>query len=248
MRQYHIQVDDGEVGRYVLLPGDPGRSEKIASLFENPQLVATNREFVTYTGTLAGVKVSVCSTGIGSPSSAIAMEELGRVGADTFIRVGTCGGLQKKLHFGDLVVISGAVRDEGTSPKYLPLEFPAIADLDVINAFRLGLTERQFPHAVGVTVSTDAFYAESETADVPMAAWLGQRAKAWRDGGALCAEMECSTLFVIAALRGWRAGGLMVVVDEVGGGMPDKDIVPLDRLLDGTKAGLERLIDWDRRA
>ena len=128
---YHIQVAPGEVGRYVILPGDPKRCEKIAQYFDNPVLIADNREYVTYTGTLDGVKVSVTSTGIGGPSAAIAMEELKRCGADTFLRVGTCGGMQLEVKGGDLVIATGAIRAEGTSKEYAPIEYPAVADFDI---------------------------------------------------------------------------------------------------------------------
>ena len=133
-KQYHIQVGKGEVGRYVILPGDPKRCEKIAKYFDDPVLVADNREYVTYTGTLDGVKVSVTSTGIGGPSASIAMEELYRCGADTFIRIGTCGGMQTEVKSGDVIVATGAIRMEGTSKEYAPIEFPAVADLSVTNA------------------------------------------------------------------------------------------------------------------
>ena len=133
-RQYHIQVAQGEIGRYVIMPGDPKRCVKIAQYFDNPVLIADNREYVTYTGTLDGVKVSVTSTGIGGPSASIAMEELYRCGADTFIRIGTCGGMQTEVKSGDVVIATGAIRMEGTSREYAPMEFPAVADLTVTNA------------------------------------------------------------------------------------------------------------------
>ena len=133
-RQYHIQVAKGEVGRYVILPGDPKRCAKIAKYFDNPVLIADNREYVTYTGTLDGVKVSVTSTGIGGPSASIALEELVKCGADTFLRVGTCGGMQLDVMSGDIVIAQGAIRMEGTSKEYAPIEYPAVANLDVLNA------------------------------------------------------------------------------------------------------------------
>ena len=128
-RQLHIDLVPGDVGKYVLLPGDPGRCEKIAKYFDNPVHVRTNREYVTYTGTLLGEKVSVCSTGIGGASASIAMEELANVGADTFLRVGTCGGIDLDVKSGDVVIATGAIRMEGTSREYAPIEFPAVADL-----------------------------------------------------------------------------------------------------------------------
>ena len=121
-KQYHTQVGVGDVGRYVILPGDPKRCEKIAKHFENARLIADSREYVTYTGTLEGVPVSVTSTGIGGPSAAIALEELSKVGADTFIRVGTCGGMQTNVCGGDIVIANGAIRMEGTSREYAPIE------------------------------------------------------------------------------------------------------------------------------
>ena len=133
-KQYHIQVGKGEVGRYVILPGDPKRCEKIAAYFENPKFVADNREYVTYTGTLDGVPVSVTSTGIGGPSASIAIEELVKCGADTFVRVGTCGGMQLDVMGGDMVIATGAIRMEGTSKEYAPIEYPAVADIDIVNA------------------------------------------------------------------------------------------------------------------
>lgn len=147
-KQYHIQVGKGEVGRYVIMPGDPKRCVKIAQYLEHPVLIADNREFTTYTGTIDGIKVSITSTGIGGPSAAIAMEELYRCGADTFLRIGTCGGMQPEVKSGDIVIATGAVRMEGTSREYAPIEFPAVPDLSVINALAAaaGRKRMQFPY------------------------------------------------------------------------------------------------------
>ena len=140
-RQYHIQAAAGEIGRYVILPGDPKRCEKIARYFEAPRLIADSREFTTYTGTLCGIPVSVTSTGIGGPSAAIAMEELVKCGADTFIRVGTCGGMQPEVKSGDIVIATGAVRMEGTSREYAPIEYPAVANYGVVGALEASARE-----------------------------------------------------------------------------------------------------------
>ena len=161
-KQYHIQVGEGEVGRYVILPGDPKRCKKIAQYFDNPVLVADNREYVTYTGTLDGVKVSVTSTGIGGPSASIAMEELYRCGADTFVRIGTCGGMQTEVKSGDVVIATGAIRMEGTSKEYAPIEFPAVADLTVINALVEGAKKEGCEFHTGVVQCKDAFYGQHE--------------------------------------------------------------------------------------
>ena len=133
-KQYHIQVGKGDIGRYVILPGDPKRCAKIAKYFNDAELIADSREYVTYTGYLDGVKVSVTSTGIGGPSATIALEELVQAGADTFVRIGTCGGMQLEVQSGDVVIASGAVRMEGTSKEYAPIEFPAVADIRIVNA------------------------------------------------------------------------------------------------------------------
>jgi len=133
-KQYHIGVGKDDIGHYVILPGDPGRCEEIAKYFDNPQKVGQNREYTTYTGYLNGEKVSVMSTGIGGPSASIAIEELVDLGAHTFIRVGTCGGMQLDVESGDVVIATASIRAEGTSREYAPIEFPAVANLDVTNA------------------------------------------------------------------------------------------------------------------
>ena len=167
-KQYHIQVGAGEVGRYVILPGDPKRCAKIAAYFDDARLVADSREYVTYTGYLDGVKVSVTSTGIGGPSASIAMEELVKCGADTFIRVGTCGGVQLDVKSGDVVVASGAIRMEGTSREYAPIEFPAIADLDITNALLASARELGQTCHVGVVQCKDAFYGQHSPEAMPV--------------------------------------------------------------------------------
>ena len=161
-RQYHIQVAKGEVGRYVILPGDPKRCVKIAGYLENPVLIADNREFTTYTGALDGVKVSVTSTGIGGPSASIAMEELYRCGADTFVRIGTCGGMQPDVKSGDIVIATGAVRMEGTSKEYAPIEYPAVPDFGVTTALVSAAKALKMPYHTGVVQCKDAFYGQQD--------------------------------------------------------------------------------------
>lgn len=158
----------GDVGRYVILPGDPKRCEKIAKHFEDAKLVADNREFVTYTGYLEGEKVSVTSTGIGGPSASIAMEELVQCGADTFVRVGTCGGIDLDVKGGDIVIATGAVRMEGTSREYAPIEYPAVADLEVANALVAAAKELGFTYHTGVVQCKDAFYGQHEPERMPV--------------------------------------------------------------------------------
>lgn len=211
-KQYHIQVGKGEVGRYVILPGDPKRCAKIAKYFDNPRLVADSREFVTYTGYLDGEMVSVTSTGIGGPSASIAMEELVKCGADTFIRVGTCGGMQLKVESGDLVIASGAIRMEGTSREYAPIEFPAVADVGIVNALAEAAEVLGKKHHVGVVQCKDSFYGQHEPEIMPVSYELLNKWEAWKRLGCLASEMESAALFVVASALGVRAGSVFLVV------------------------------------
>ena len=211
-RQYHIQVAIGEVGRYVIMPGDPKRCVKIAQYFDDPVLIADNREYITYTGTLDGVKVSVTSTGIGGPSASIAMEELSRCGADTFVRIGTCGGMQPEVKSGDIVIATGAVRMEGTSREYAPIEYPAVANLDVTNALVAAAKEKGLSYHTGVVQCKDAFYGQHEPENMPVSAELEQKWNAWLGCGALASEMESATLFIVGAVRRVRVGTILLVL------------------------------------
>ncbi len=211
-RQYHIQVAKGEVGRYVILPGDPKRCVKIAGYLENPVLIADNREFTTYTGALDGVKVSVTSTGIGGPSASIAMEELVKCGADTFIRVGTCGGMQLDVKSADVVVASGAIRMEGTSKEYAPIEFPAVADIDIVNALRTSAKELGQTCHVGVVQCKDAFYGQHSPEAMPVSYELLNKWEAWKRLGCLASEMESAALFIVASTLHVRCGSVFLVM------------------------------------
>ena len=211
-KQYHIQVGAGEVGRYVILPGDPKRCAKIAAYFDDARLVADSREYVTYTGYLDGVKVSVTSTGIGGPSASIAMEELVKCGADTFIRVGTCGGVQLDVKSGDVVVASGAIRMEGTSKEYAPIEFPAIADLDITNALRASARELGQTCHVGVVQCKDAFYRQHSPEAMTVSYELLNKWEAWKRLGCLASEMESAALFIVASTLHVRCGSVFLVM------------------------------------
>jgi uridine phosphorylase len=239
--QYHVQLRAGDVGRYVLLPGDPGRCEPIAALFDDAAHVATNREYTTWTGTLDGEKVSVVSTGIGCPSAAIAVEELIKLGADTFIRVGTSGAIQPDTPSGQLAVVTAAIRDEGTSSHYLPIEFPAIADPGVVDAIAEAARRLGVPHRLGVTQSKDSFYGEVEPGRMPMAGLLEDRWNAWVAGGAICSEMEASAIFIISAIHRVRAGGIMHM--HVEGGDVERE---RQRMLETSVESLRVLIARDR--
>ena len=250
---FHLHIKEGDVGRYVLLPGDPARCEKIAAFFDAPHFVAQNREYVTWTGTLLGEKVSVVSTGIGCPSTAIAVEELVEAGADTFIRVGSAGAIQPEGQMGDVAIVTAAIRDEGTSRQYLPIEFPAVADLDVVNALRTAAKKLGFRYHVGVAQSKDSFYGEVERLRMPMAAQLEERWKAWVAGGAICSEMESAALFILSSIYRKRAGGAMLMINgaelgELSQEDSAKKMAEFDseRVIRVAVEGLKILIEQDR--
>lgn len=210
--QYHIGVRNGDVGKYVIMPGDPKRCEKIAKHFENAKRIADSREYVTYTGYLDGVKVSVTSTGIGGPSAAIAMEELVKAGADTFIRVGTCGGMQTEVKSGDIVIASGAIRMEGTSREYAPIEFPAVANIEITNALLAAAKEKKLPYHVGVVQCKDSFYGQHSPETKPVGYELLSKWDAWLKLGCLASEMESAALFIVASSLKVRVGSVFLVV------------------------------------
>lgn len=210
-KMYHIQCQKGDVGRYVLLPGDPFRTDLIASYFEDARLVAHNREHKTWTGYLDGVKVSVTSTGMGCPSAAIAVEELIKCGADTFIRVGTAGRVCDEAFDPTLdgVINTAAVRDEGTTIHYIPIEYPAVADRHVVDALDRAARQLGYHFAEGITQSKDSFYGQHEPDNMPASARLHERWEAWRKGRVMTSEMESAAIFVISSIRGCRASSIM---------------------------------------
>ena len=210
--QFHIRCQKGDVGRYCFLPGDPGRCEAIAAHFDNPVHIGMNREYNLYTGTLLGEKVSVCSTGIGGPSAAIAMEELSAIGVDTFIRVGTCGGIDMQVVPGDVVVANGAIRYEHTSLEYAPIEFPAVPDFDITCALKAAGEELGYTTHVGVVQCKDAFYGQHAPEKSPVSYELLQKWESWKRLGVKASEMESAALFVVAAALGVRCGSCFHVV------------------------------------
>jgi uridine phosphorylase len=211
-KMYHIQVAKGEVGRYVILPGDPKRCQAIARYLDHPVQIADNREFITYTGTLDGVKVSVTSTGIGGPSAAIAMEELVMCGADTFLRVGTCGGMDLDVKGGDLVIATGAVRMEGTSREYAPIEYPAVPDFDVTCALVQAARTLKKSYHVGVVQCKDSFYGQHSPETKPVGYELQAKWDAWRKLGCKASEMESAALFIVADTLHVRCGSVFLAM------------------------------------
>jgi len=221
--QYHLHIKEGDVGRYVILPGDPKRVPLIAKYFDEAVLVADNREYVTYTGFLDGEKVSVTSTGIGGPSASIAMEELFKCGSDTFIRMGTCGGIALPVMGGDVVIATAAVRMEGTSREYAPIEFPAVASFDVVQALVEAAKQLGKRSHVGVVQCKDSFYGQHDPAVMPVSYELINKWEAWKRLGVLASEMESAALFVVAARLGARCGSAFSVV-----GNQEREILGMD--------------------
>ena len=211
-KQFHIACAQGDIGRYCILPGDPGRVPAIAALFDDAKQIAYNREFNVWTGTLLGEKVTACSTGIGGPSASIAMEELHKCGADTFIRTGTCGGIALDVQSGDVVVATGAIRYEHTSREYAPIEFPAVADFQVTNALVEATKKLGFPLHTGIVQCKDSFYGQHDPAASPVYYELQQKWESWKRLGVLASEMESAALFVVAAALGCRCGSCFHVV------------------------------------
>ena len=224
-KQFHIHCTKGDVGRYVFLPGDPGRCESIAAHFDNPVHVGMNREYNVYTGTLLGQKVSVCSTGIGGPSASIAMEELAAIGADTFIRIGTCGGIDLDVQPGDIVVATGAIRFEHTSMEYAPIEFPAVSDFGIAAALKEASESLGYRTHTGIVQCKDAFYGQHAPERSPVYYELLQKWESWKRLGVKASEMESAALFVVAAALHVRCGSCFHAVwnqerEKLGMSMP----------------------------
>lgn len=248
-RKYHVGLAAGEVGQYVLIPGDPFRTALIARHLQNAQEKAWSREFRTFTGTVGDTMVSTCSSGIGGPSMAIAVEELGELGVHTFLRVGTCGGVQPAIRLGDLVIATGAVRSEGTPDLYIPREYPAIASHDVVRACVEAAQGMAVPHHQGVIRSVDALYADLVPDRMPRRTELKAELEMWAGAGIVANDMESSTMLVVSALRGWRAGVILLCVDELGAGeIHHVDPSMMDRLLGVSVDAIRRLIENDRAA
>ena len=211
-KQFHIHCAPGDVGRYCILPGDPGRVPAIAALFDDARQVACNREYNVWTGYLMGEKVTACSTGIGGPSAAIAMEELHKCGADTFIRTGTCGGIDLNVQSGDIVVATGAIRFEHTSLEYAPIEFPAVADFEIAECLAQATRALGLPLHTGIVQCKDSFYGQHDPAASPVYYELKQKWESWKRLGVKASEMESAALFVVAAALGVRCGSCFHVV------------------------------------
>lgn len=212
-KEYHIHLGKGDIGRYVLMPGDPGRTEKIAEFFDNPKELAFNREYRTFVGEVDGIKIATTSTGIGCPSTAIALEELIKCGADTFIRIGTAGALQKEVKLGDVVISTAAVREEGTTRQYIPLSYPAVADFEVTQALVEAGKNLNITAHTGISHCKDAFYTEGADMDtLPLGGNTRAMWEAWYKGNVLATSMESAALFVVSSIRRVYAGEVLAII------------------------------------
>ncbi len=248
---YHIGLPTSVKAKYAILPGDPGRVPKIAAYLDRPRELGFNREFRTWAGELCGETVLVTSTGIGGPSASIAMEELIRLGVDTFVRVGTCGGMNEKVCAGDVVIATGAIRMEGTSREYLPIEFPAVADFGLTRNLVDGARALEVPYHTGVVQCKDSFYGQHSPQSMPNSAELLRKWDAWIAGGCLASEMESAAIFSVAAARNVRAAALFHVVwnqtrrDKFGDHSESHDT---DRAIRVAMEGLKLTVSGDKKA
>ena len=209
---HHLKLKKGDAGRYVIMPGDPKRCTKIAKRFDNAELIADYREYVTYTGYINGVKVSAVSHGIGGPSTAIALEELIKVGVDTFIRVGTCGGMNMEVLPGDVVIVNGAIKGGGTMDNYIPKEFPCVPNIDVLEAMIEAAKNIGSRTHVGIVQCKDAFYAQHAPESMAVDKELLYKWDSYIKAGCLASEMESATLFAVGAAKNVRTGAAMLVL------------------------------------
>lgn len=209
---HHLKLKKGDVGKYVIMPGDPKRCKKIAKRFDNPKLIADFREYATYTGYIDGVKVSTTSHGIGGPSTAIALEELIKVGADTFLRVGTCGGMNINVLPGDIVIVNGAIKLGGTMDNYIPKEFPCVPNIEVLEAMIEASNNIKNKTHVGIVQCKDAFYSQHAPDSMAVDKELLYKWDSYIKAGALASEMESATLFAVGSAKNVRTGAVMLVL------------------------------------
>lgn len=246
--QYHLRIKKGDIGKYVILPGDPKRVPVIAGFLDNAKLVADHREYVTYTGYIGDTPVSVCSTGIGGPSASIAMEELYRCGADTFLRMGTCGGIALDVMGGDAVIATAAIRMEGTSREYAPIEFPAVANYEVVTAIRQAAVKMGLKSHLGIVQCKDAFYGQHNPEIMPVSYELLNKWEAWKRLGVLASEMESAAMFVVASFLKVRCGSVFFVVgnqERENLGMDNPKLHDTTQICDLAVRSVKQLIEND---
>ncbi|MBQ0084372.1 MAG: uridine phosphorylase [Clostridiales bacterium] len=249
-QSYHIGFNAGHGARYAILPGDPGRVEKIAHQLDNPKFLCQNREYTTWIGELCGEKVLVMSTGMGGPSTAIAVEELFRTGVDTFIRVGTCGGMQMDVMGGDVAIATGSIRMEGTTREYVPIEFPAVPNLDVTNALVKAAKDLEYTYHAGVVQSKDSFYGQHNPGRMPVSYELQNKWQAWIKAGCIASEMEGAALFIVSSVLRARAGAVFSVVwnqERANAGLSNPECHDTERAIKTAVEAIRNLIKEDKK-
>ncbi len=248
---YHIHIDSAHGAKYAILPGDPGRVEAIAQCMEAPRFLGRNREYTTWLAELAGEKVLVMSTGMGGPSTAIGVEELYNTGVRTFVRVGTCGAMQPEIVGGDLVVATAAIRMEGTTREYVPIEFPAVGDLAVTNALADAAKRLGYTCHTGVVQCKDSFYGQHDPDRMPVGYELNEKWRAWVKAGCLASEMESAALFIVAQTLRARAGSVFSVVwnqERARLGLDNPEVHDNSRSIRTAVEAVRTLIENDRKA
>lgn len=233
-KMYHIGLSKEDIkgAKYAILPGDPGRVPKIAACLDNPEKLTVSREYTSYLGELEGEKVLVMSTGMGGPSTAIAVEELASIGLENLIRVGTCGGMQLNVSAGDIVIAQAAIRQEGTSKEYVPVEFPAVANIELTNALKNAADELGFTNHVGVVHCKDSFYGQHSPERMPVSYELEQKWNAWIKAGALCSEMETASLYIVSSVLGLKSAAILTTVwnqEKEKKGLPQEENFDVDK-------------------
>lgn len=213
-KQYHIKLGSSDIegAKYAILPGDPGRVGKIAKYLENPKKIGVNREYTAYLGSINGKKVLIISTGMGGPSTAICIEELKNIGIEYLIRVGTCGGMQQDVLPGDIIIPTGAIRQEGTSKEYVPIEFPAVPDYDLVDALKKSVEKLEYNYHLGVVHCKDSFYGQHQPERMPVGYELKNKWEAWIKAGALASEMETATLFTVGSTLRMKTAAVLLVI------------------------------------
>lgn len=248
-KMYHIGLDDSLNVKYAILPGDPGRVAKIAEYLDESKKLAESREYTSYVGYLEGEKVLVMSTGMGGPSTAIAIEELAQIGVTTCIRVGSTGGIDLKVKGGDLVIANSTIRMEGTSKEYVPIEFPATANFEVTLALIKSAQKSNRNFHVGTIHTKDSFYGQHSPERMPMSYELLNKWEAWKKAGTLASEMECAALFTVSQVLGMKSGAVLHVLwnkDRVKAGMEDNETHDMNEAIKVSIEAMKLLIESDK--
>lgn len=248
-KQYHINLDDSHKAKYAILPGDPGRVEKIAQYLDQPRFLGQNREYTTWIGQLAGEPVLVMSTGMGGPSTAIGVEELYVTGVRNFIRVGTCGGMHLDVKGGDLVIATGAIRMEGTTREYVPIEFPAVANLELTNALVEAAKAKEYIYHTGVVQCKDSFYGQHNPDRMPIGYELNNKWNAWLKANCLASEMESAALFIVSQTLGARSACILNTVwnqEREGKGLDNPRVHDVSKGIEVTIEAIRKLIETDQ--